>query len=271
MIFNMLYKFLNIIFLGKLKPFAFKIVPPLFLIILILLIWEIIVRSLGIPDYVVPTWQQVISELYMKPMFFIEHSLITLMEAFSGFILGMIFSIFLAAVMVHNNLLERSIYPIALMLKVTPIIAIAPLIVIWLGFGYSPKIFITFLITFFPILINALTGFKDVDNNKYRFFQILNASKFEIFLKLRFFTAIPYLFSAFKISIPLSVIGAVVGEWFTGNSGLGSIILVSNNELQTSTLFASILLLSLIGCSLTVCTNLLEKKVVFWRYNIFID
>ena len=98
-----------------------------------------------------------------------------------------------------------------------------------------------------------------------RFFIILNASKWEVFIKLRWQTSIPYLFSAFKISIPLSVIGAVVAEWFTGNSGLGSIILVSNNELQTPTLFAAILLLALIGCFLTFLTNFLEKKMIFWE------
>ena len=264
-IYKMLYKFRYKYFLDPLKPIVYRIIPPTLLIILVLFIWEIVVRYFGIPDYVVPSWGQVISVLYQDPVFFLENTLITLAEAFSGFILGMIFSIFLAFLMVHNDLLERSIYPIALMVKVTPIVAIAPLIVIWLGFGYSPKIFITFLITFFPILVNALAGFKSIDNNIHRFFIVLQASKWEVFIKLRWQTSIPYLFSAFKISIPLSVIGAVVAEWFTGNSGLGSIILVSNNELQTPMLFAAILLLSLIGCFLTLLTNFLEKKIIFWQ------
>ncbi|MBK15560.1 MAG: ABC transporter permease [Chloroflexi bacterium] len=255
------YKF----FSDKLNPFLYRVIPPIILIIFVLLIWEIVVRAFGIPDYVVPSWGQVISVLFQDPIFFLQNTVITLAEAFSGFVLGMTFSIFLAFLMVHNDLLERSIYPIALMVKVTPIVAIAPLIVIWLGFGYSPKIFITFLITFFPVLVNALTGFKSIDNNIHRFFIILNASKWEVFIKLRWQTSIPYLFSAFKISIPLSVIGAVVAEWFTGNSGLGSIILVSNNELQTPTLFAAILLLALIGCFLTFLTNFLEKKIIFWK------
>jgi len=267
---KMVKKSSNTSILTQLKYILYRIIPPSILIIIFLLIWETLVRSFGIPDYVVPSWSQVITVLYQDPMFFLQNTLITLGEAFSGFFLGVIFSIFLAFIMVHNDLLERSIYPIALMVKVTPIIAIAPLIVIWLGFGYSPKIFITFLITFFPVLINALSGFKSVDNNIHRFFIVLNASKWEVFIKLRWKTSIPYLFSAFKISIPLSVIGAVVGEWFTGNSGLGSIILVANNELQTPTLFAAILLLSLIGCFLTVFTNFLAEKIIFWEdHSIF--
>ena len=267
---KMFNKLWNINIHIQLKYILYRIIPPSILIILFLFIWEIFVRSFGIPDYVLPSWSQVISVLHQNPMFFFQNTLITLGEAFLGFFLGVTFSIFLAFIMVHNDLLERSIYPIALMVKVTPIIAIAPLIVIWLGFGYSPKIFITFLITFFPVLVNALSGFKSVDNNIHRFFIVLNASKWEVFIKLRWKTSIPYLFSAFKISIPLSVIGAVVGEWFTGNSGLGSIILVANNELQTPTLFAAILLLSLIGYFLTVLTNFFEKKIIFWEdYSIF--
>ena len=125
------YKILS----DKLNPFLYRVIPPTILIIFVLLIWEIVVRSFGIPDYVVPSLGQVISVLFQDPIFFLQNTVITLAEAFSGFVLGMTFSIFLAFLMVHNDLLERSIYPIALMVKVTPIVAIAPLIVIWLGFG----------------------------------------------------------------------------------------------------------------------------------------
>ena len=130
-----------------------------------------------------------------------------------------------ATLMAHSRFLERTLLPIAILVKVTPIVAVAPLFVIWFGFGSLPKIFIASLITFFPVLVNAMVGLRAVNPGALDFFRSLHASRTETYLKLRLPSSLPYLFAAFRISIPLSVIGAVVGEWFSGDRGLGSVII----------------------------------------------
>ena len=152
-----------------------------------------------------------------------------------------------------------------MLVKVTPIVAVAPLFVIWFGFGSVPKVLIAALITFFPVMVNALTGLRSVNPVALDLFTSVNASSTEILLKLRAPSSLPYLFAAFRIAVPLSVIGAVVGEWFTGDRGLGSVIIVAHNNLDTPTLFSAIFTLAFIGISLTLLTFYVERRVLFWH------
>ena len=167
--------------------------------------------------------------------------------------------------MAHSRVLERSLFPLAVLVKVTPIVAVAPLLVIWLGFGSLPIALIAALITFFPVLVNAMSGLRSVNPGALDFFHSLHASRKEIFFRLRVPSSLPYLFAAFRIAIPLSVIGAVVGEYFSANRGLGSVVIVAHNNLDMPTLFSAILSLAFIGISLTIATPYLERRVLFWH------
>ena len=167
--------------------------------------------------------------------------------------------------MSRSRATERSLLPLAVLVKVTPIVAVAPLFVIWFGFGSFPKILVASLITFFPVLVNALAGLRSVSYEALDLFRSLNASNTEILWKLRAPCSLPYLFAAFRISVPLSVIGAVVGEWFTGDRGLGSVIIVAHNNLDMPRLFAAVAVLAVIGISLTALTWYAEKRVLFWH------
>ena len=161
--------------------------------------------------------------------------------------------------------------PLAVLVKVTPIVAVAPLFVIWFGFGSAPKVMIAALITFFPVMVNALAGLRSVNPGALDFFHSMQAPRRQVYFKLRAPSALPYLFAAFRIAIPLSVIGAVVGEWFSGDRGLGSVIIVAHNNLDMPTLFSAVLTLAFIGICLMVLLSYVEKRVLFWHESVLGD
>ena len=241
------------------------ILPPAFAIAVAVVIWEAWVRAAGVPVYIVPAPSVVIARLWGDFGFFALHGGITLAEALAGFALGAAVAFTGATLMAHSRFLERSLLPIAILVKVTPIVAVAPLFVIWFGFGSLPKVLIASLITFFPVLVNAMVGLRAVNPGALDFFRSLHASRAETYFKLRLPSSLPYLFAAFRISIPLSVIGAVVGEWFSGDRGLGSVIIVAHNNLDMPTLFSAILVLAFLGIALTIITAYIERKMLFWH------
>ncbi len=241
------------------------VLPPAVALTVLFLGWEVFVRLAEVPVYIVPRPTQVLDRLVGDLGFFGSHGAVTLLEAMGGFLLGSAVAFGAATVMVHARWVERTLYPIALLVKVTPIVAVAPLFVIWFGFGSPPKVLIAALITFFPVLVNSLTGLRSVDPGALDYLRTLDASRAELFIKLRVPSSLPFLFAAARIAVPLSVIGAVVGEWFTGDRGLGSVIIVAHNNIDMPTLFSAVVVLALMGITLTVLTGYLEKKVLFWH------
>ncbi len=242
----------------------YYLLPPITALLVVLVIWEICIRIWNTPIYIAPSPTAVFNRIFTDPIFFLSHGSVTLGEAMSGFILGATTAFLAALLMAHARFLERLLLPIAILIKVTPIVAVAPMFVIWFGFGMLPKVLIVGLITFFPVLINAIAGLKSVNSDTLDLFHSVNASNKEIFLKLRIPNALPYLFAAFRISIPLSVIGAVVGEWFSGDKGLGSVIMIAHSNLDMPTLFAAIIILGLTGIILTFISSYFESKLLFW-------
>jgi NitT/TauT family transport system permease protein len=227
--------------------------------------WEAWVRLDDVKVYIVPAPSVVVERLAEDPWFFAREGLRTLEGALLGFGLGALVAIALATMMSQSRLLERSIFPLAILVKVTPMVAIAPLLTIWFGFGLMPKVFIAALIVFFPIMVNALIGFRSVNPNALALLESLAASRSEIFLRLRLPSSLPYLFAAFRVAIPLSVIGAVVAEWFSGDRGLGSVIYIANNNLDMPTAFAGVFTLAIIGVVLFALTTAIERRVLFWH------
>ncbi len=241
------------------------LLPPLVALSLAAAVWEAWVRLRDVPDYLVPAPSAIAARLAEDPTFFVRQGSITLYGALAGFGLGAAIAIALAVLMAHSRFLERSLFPLAIMVKVTPIIAIAPLLAIWFGFGLMPKLFITALIVFFPVMVNAVVGFRSVNPWALELLHSLAASPWEVFLKLRLPSSLPYLFAAFKVSIPLSVIGAVVAEWFSGQDGLGRVIQVSNSNLDMPTAFGAIVSLAVMGIGLYLITSFLERRLLSWH------
>jgi len=233
--------------------------------------WQAWVELKDIKPYLVPSPSSVAERLYQDPWMFTVEGFKTLEGALLGFLLGAGVAILLASLMSQARFLERSIFPLAILVKVTPIVAIAPLLTIWFGFGLMPKVFIAALIVFFPIMVNALIGFRSVNPTSLALLESLSASRAEVFWRLRLPSALPYLFAAFRFSVPLSVIGAVVAEWFSGDRGLGSVIYIANNNLDMRTAFAGVFMLAILGVGLFLLTAVLERRVLFWHESNWAD
>ena len=253
---------------AKALPF---LLPPAVALVLLVAVWELWTRLAEVPEYIVPRPFVVLDRLCSDVGFFARHGGITISEAAGGFLLGTAVALAGATAMAHSRFVERTLLPLAVLVKVTPIVAVAPLFVIWFGFGSAPKVLIAALITFFPVMVNALAGLRSVSPGALDFLRSVHATQRQVYFKLRAPSALPFLFAAFRIAIPLSVIGAVVGEWFSGDRGLGSVIIVAHNNLDMPTLFSAVLTLAFIGIGLTVLLSYVEKRVLFWHESILGD
>jgi len=235
------------------------------LITLALAIWEIIVRLRQIPIYILPAPSLVVVILFQNAELYIDAVQVTVGEALAGLALGVIAGSITAILLSLLPRLERGVMTLAILIKSTPLVAIAPLLTIWLGFGVLPKIIITGLLTFFPVLVNALSGLAAADPTMLDTFRSWNANRGEIFWHVRVPNALPYLFAALKVSGPLALIGAVVAEWTGASGGLGRIMWLSYTNLNLPLLFAAVFLLAAGGMSLYALIHWAERKVIFWQ------
>ena len=239
----------------------------LFIVISFLLIWELLVLFFKIPVYLLPAPSRVLVTLFLHPGMYLQASLLTLGEALAGLVLGILAGVLVASLLTINPQLEHGVMTLAILIKSTPLVAIAPLLTIWLGFGVLPKIIITALLTFFPVLVNILSGLQQTDRALVDLFLSWNASRREMFLNLRAPYALPYLFAALKISAPLALIGAVVAEWTGASGGLGRVMWLAYSNLNLPYLFAAIFILASAGMFFYRSLVWLETKVIFWKEN----
>jgi ABC-type nitrate/sulfonate/bicarbonate transport system permease component len=238
---------------------AFLIVGPA------VLIWELGVSSLKLPIYILPAPSVIIKTLAENSTLYLGASLITLEESLAGLVLGLIAGSSTAILLGMWPRLERGVMTLAILVKSTPLVAIAPLLTIWLGFGILPKIIITSLLTFFPVLVNVLSGLQSTDVAILDTFRSWNASRWEIFLHARAPSALPHLFTALKVTAPLALIGAVVAEWTGASGGLGRTMWLAYANLNLPYLFAAVFVLAGMGITLYSFVILIERKVIFWE------
>ena len=246
-------------------PVVGRLLPPTLALAAVVAVWELWTRLADVPVYIVPAPSVVGSKLLSEPGYFAGHAASTLVVAMGGFALGTAVAVLYAALMSQSQLLERALYPLALLVKVVPVLVWGVLFVVWFGFGPTPKVLIAALITFFPVLVNALAGLRAANTEYLDLFRSLNASRAQVFWKLRAPGSLPYLFAAFRIAIPLAVIGAFVAEYFTGDRGIGSIISVAHSNLDMPTLYSAVIVLAAMGVALTAVTSELERRVLFWH------
>lgn len=233
-------------------------------LVIFLLFWEAGCRWFGIPEFALPAPSVILEMLIDRWPLFWSHSLVTFYETLAGFAIAVVFGVIAAAVIVMIPALADVIMPILLISQLVPKVAIAPLLLIWFGYGLTPKVFIAFLIAFFPIVVNTAAGLAAVDKPLLDLARSLEATRFQIFRKLRLPTALPDLFSGMKIAMTLAVIGAIIGEFVGGSSGLGYLIIVANSELNTPLAFAALLILSAGGIALYALVEMAERIFVPW-------
>jgi NitT/TauT family transport system permease protein len=251
----------------RLRDLAGLVLPPLGVIALLLAGWEAWVRVRDIRSYLLPPPSDVFRALADEPTRYLSALGDSLLAAMGGLILASLIAFSLAVVMAHSRTLERALYPPALLVKVTPIVAVYPLLVIWFGFGLWPRIAVAALITFFPMLVNAVVGLRTVDTRALDVMRVLHASKAQVFWRLRLPSSLPYVFAALRISVPLSLIGAVVAEFLSGSAGMGQLILIANGDFDTAALFGAVFVLAAAGIGLTAIVSYVEARVLSWHEN----
>ena len=246
------------------------LLPALFLLCL-LAAWQlaastgVLADTFGLEDFLVPSPAEIGEAIWENRSQLAENSWVTLQEILLGMACALLAGIALAVAMHFSGFILRSTYPLVIASQTIPIIAIAPILVIWFGYGITPKVVIVALVCFFPITVAALNGLSSVDPEARKLMRTLYASRWQIFRRLSVPTALPHLFTGIKISIVFVPIGAVFGEWVGSSSGLGRQILQNNANLQTADLFAAVAVLSAMALALFGLTALAERCIVRWR------
>ena len=238
---------------------------PVLALAVLIGVWEAWVRLRQVSEYLLPAPSAVLAALAGEPGRYAAAASETAAAAAGGLVIATGVAGLLAVAMAHSRAVERALYPPALLLKLTPIVAVYPLFTIWFGFGLWPKMLVAALITFFPTLVNAVVGLRSVDPAALDLLRSVDASPSQILVRLRIPSALPYLFAALRISVPLALIGAVVAEFLSGDGGMGQLILIANGDLDTATLFAAVAVLVALGVLLTGLLAYSERRVLFWH------
>ena len=230
--------------------------------------WELAVRLFDIPKIVLPAPSAVAAALWFGIQGdFIMHFGITFYEVIAGFIIGSATGLILGALIAQFTLLERTLYPYIIAFQTLPKVAIAPIIVIWFGYGVTSKIVITATIAYFPLLANTIVGLRSAPSEQIELMVAFTASRWQVFRLARLPQALPYIFVGLDVAIVLSVIGAIVGEFVGAQAGLGYLILQKNFNMDMAGVFAILIVLSAMGVGLHLLVNAVQRRVVFWMDN----
>ena len=262
---------------SRLRGVGENVLPPL--VALALAAWEGLVRLLNIPIYLLPapsdvagTLWRLLSAGFVPPTYvgapaegILYDTYVTFSEALVGLAIGTFAGLALAVVMTHSRFAEQALYPIVISIRSTPIIAVAPVFIIWFGFTIMPKAIVAALATFYPVLVNCITGMRAIDPATLEFFESVHASRSEIFWKLRVPNTLPYFFAALRLNVSLSLIGAIVGELVGARDGVGHMMTAAAVTLRTTEVFSGVVILTALGVVLTELVTFAQRRVLFWH------
>ncbi len=242
-----------------------KRLVPLVGILAFLALWEAVVRILKMPAYLLPPPSTIAKTFIAELPRLLKHGWVTIYEMALGYIMAVAIAVPLAIATTTYRRFDAFITPTLLFFQVIPKIAIAPLFLVWFGVGTTPKVLVAFLISFFPIVIDMAIGLRSITPEMVDLARSMGASKLQIFTQFRFPTSLPYLFGGLKVAATLSVAGAVVGEFVGADKGLGYLLLVTNSNMQTALMFATIVALTVIGLVFFYSIELLETFAIPWH------
>lgn len=227
--------------------------------------WELAVWFLQPSPLILPAPSVIGQEFMTTPGVFIRHLGFTLAITAAGFLLALLLGVALAVAIVYSRFLERTVYTLLVALNSIPKVALAPLFVIWLGTGTEPKIAVAVMLAIFPIVIDTVLGLRSVDPDMLNLARVSRASAWQILFKIRFPCALPSLFAGMKVAISFALVGAIVGEFVAGGSGLGFQILVAQGQFDTPRVFVSLLLLGVMGTILFYVVDFAERICLPWH------
>jgi NitT/TauT family transport system permease protein len=231
----------------------------------LILFWHLSVRFFSIPDYLLPGPFVVIEKIFSEWYLIYQHTLITLYETSLGFALALVFSVPISVAIVWWKPVEKTILPLTVFLQTVPKVAIAPLFIIWFGFGYFPKVLISFMLAYFPIVIEMITGMRDIEPEVLDLAKSMSAKPLQTFIKIRIPNSLPYMFSGLKLGALLSLVGAVVGEFMGAMKGLGYLVQYANDRMDTTLCFAVLVVLLLLGKVTFSAVEWTERYAISWH------
>lgn len=254
--------------LARTRPELF--LAPALLVVLILA-WEYGVILLDVPRYILPPpsniavalWRGLSEDLFSRAGYWM-HAGVTISEILLGFVIGSSVGLFLGTVISQFRLLEATLRLYLVAIQSLPKIALAPIVVLWFGFGLTSKIVIICLLTFFPLLVTSMAGFRSVENERLELMRAIGANSWQIFWKVRLPSALPYIFAGLDMAAVFAVVGAIVGEFVGAQRGLGTLILSMNAQMDTAGTFSVFIILALVGVVLHGALRLIERRVLFW-------
>jgi putative hydroxymethylpyrimidine transport system permease protein len=226
--------------------------------------WDLLADALSIEPFLIPAPSEVAQALWTDRSLLLDDAWVTLQEVVLGFALALAAGLAFATALHLSETLRRAFYPLLVASQTVPIIVVAPILVVWFGFGIGPKLAIVALICFFPITVNSLDGLRSVDPDLIKLMRTLDATRLGIFVRAEAPSALPFAFSGAKIAIAVAVIGAVFGEWSGSSAGLGHLMLQASAQLETARLFAAVVVLSVFAVGLFGLLSLLERRVAWW-------
>jgi putative hydroxymethylpyrimidine transport system permease protein len=241
------------------------VAAPFVLLLVLLAAWEGAVRGFDLPRYILPAPSRIAASFVSHFPSLLHHASVTLAEIVLGLLLGGFGGFGLAVAVFYSPILERALYPLIIASQMVPVFAIAPLLIVWMGYGVWPKATVAALIGFFPVVVNASDGLRAPNEESVELFRSLGATRWQIFGKLRFPASLPTLFAGLKVAVTLCVVGATIGEWVGAHQGLGYLMLQSNALLRVDLVFAAILMLSILGLLLFGGLRIIERWALRWR------
>jgi len=233
--------------------------------VLLFVVWEVAVRTTGIKEYLLPPPTKVWTEFWKRHGAVSGGAWVTTQEILAGYALAVVVSVPLALAVAYSRFMEHAVYPVIVFLQIVPKIAIAPLFIIWFGFGFAPKLLLVFLLSFFPIVVASIAGFKSADPEVMDFARTTGAGTLRMFANISLPQALPHIFTGLKVGAALAATAAVVAEFVASYKGLGYLLLQYNGQLDTPMVFATIVVLSLIGLAVYYAVEIIERLAIPWH------
>ena len=240
--------------------------PAIVLFFSLILIWQLVAYFSGIRDYVLPEPSQILVTGWQERADLFSHARVTFREVITGFVIAVSIGWVTAVLISQSKIAERGIYPLVIASQTIPVLAIAPILLIWFGFGIASKVVVVALISYFPVVINTVAGMKSVDRDALYLMQSLGGSRASAFRRVTLPASMPYFFTGVKQASVISVIGAIAGEWVGASRGLGPVMIAANSYLRTELVFAAMLFLSLMAMFMFVTTSIIERLTLRWYF-----
>jgi putative hydroxymethylpyrimidine transport system permease protein len=242
--------------------------PPLALVAAAIGVWELVVRTAHVPDYLFPAPSLVATSLGSNAGLLADAALVTVREMVVGYLLAVAVALAFAVLLHFSGALRRALLPLLVLSQTVPTVVLAPILAILLGFGVEPKLVVVAIVCFFPIVVNAVDGLRSTDRDLVRMMRTLDGNRAAIFRRVELPGALPAIFSGARIAATYAAVGAVFGEWAGSSSGLGFVMLQSQPALDTPRIFACVLILSALALTLYGLVSLAERLIVPWHQEV---